>query len=267
MKKLIESKHSEIYFYFPEESNLKLVPKKVLEMATEDKVNGLMGYLTDEDFLNDYRIKMGTNKNKFKIPTTKDFDKIKNIIFEFEEKFQKILPMKKQGSRYFVMPWYPSESESKKFDGSCATATYFRTVHIYIDAKNINKKGILKTLAHELNHLRFYENYKDLNFTIQECLILEGLAECFREYMVGGEIAPWSNALNEKQVISELKNIEPFLASRKRADYENIFFGSKKFKRWTGYSIGYYLVKKFLKKNIKMSWNKIMEEDINSFYE
>ncbi len=267
MKTKVESKYSEIYFFFPEESNLKLTPKKVLEMAKEEKVNELMGYLTDDDFLKDYESKVGNNKSKFKTPTIKNLEKIKNIIFEFEEKFQKVLPMKKRGNRYFIMPWYPSESESKKFDGSSATATYFRTVHIYIDITKINKKGIIKTLAHELNHLYFYEVQNNLYLTIKDKLILEGLAEHFREYMVGGKIAPWSKALNEKEVIKELDKIKPYLNSTKQKDYEDIFYGSKGFKRWTGYSIGYYLVKKFLKKNKGLSWEKIMKTYVNKFYE
>jgi hypothetical protein len=267
MNKVYRSKYSEIFFYFPEESNLKLVPKKVLRMAAEDKVNELMGYSTDGVFLKNYGYQIGTNKKKVKQPTLKDFEKIKDIIFEFEDKFQKVLPKKNRGSRYFILPWYPNESESKKFDGSNATATYYRTVHIYIDITSYTKKGILKTLAHELNHLYFFDSRKSFSFSIRDMLIMEGLAEHFREYMVGGKVAPWSKALNDKQIISAIKKVEPFFESTKREDYENIFFGSKGFKRWTGYTLGYYLVKRFIKNNKNLSWEKIMKTDIKHFFE
>jgi uncharacterized protein YjaZ len=98
-------------------------------------------------------------------------------------------------------------------------------------------------------------------------LIMEGLAEHFREYMVGGKVAPWSKALNDKQIISAIKKVEPFFESTKREDYENIFFGSKGFKRWTGYTLGYYLVKRFIKNNKNLSWEKIMKTDIKHFFE
>ena len=176
------------------------------------------------------------------------------------------MKLKNIGVRYFIFPWFPTEAESKKFGGVNALAAYYRTVHLYVDIKSYTKKGLLETLAHELNHIRYFENFKDLNFTIKEHLVAEGLAECFREYVVGGKVAPWSKALNKKQILIELKKIQSILNSIDRKIYTELFYGSKKFKRWTGYSIGYFLVKEFLKKNNNLTWEQIMSVPIESYF-
>ena len=266
MQKVFNTKTSEIYFYFPEANNLKLVPKKILDMIRIDKMNNLLGYSTDLVFLEDYKYKLGKNKKKFEIPKDKDILLIQKIILEFEDKINKVLKFKKPGCRYFVFPWCPTEIESKKFKGVCANAPYYRTVHLYIDVKKFTKKGLEETLAHELNHIKFFENYKDLNFTIQDYLIAEGLAECFREDFVGGKVAPWSNALNKIEIQKSLQKIQTVILSRDREIYGEIFFGGKQFKIWTGYSVGYFLVKEFLKKNQNISWDKMMKTNIKKFF-
>lgn len=139
-------------------------------------------------------------------------------------------------------------------------------MHLYIDIKKFTKKSLVQTLAHELNHIKFFELQPDLYFTVQQHLVTEGLAECFREDIVGGKVAPWSKAFSEAKILEELKRIEPIMMSKDRADYSDLFYGGKRFKRWTGYTIGYYLVKKFLKKNKGMSWEKIMKTEIQKFF-
>ena len=41
--------------------------------------------------------------------------------------------------------------------------------------------------------------------------------------------------------------------------YREVFFGNKEYKRWTGYSIGYRLVKEFRKKYPNISWGEIIK--------
>ncbi len=41
--------------------------------------------------------------------------------------------------------------------------------------------------------------------------------------------------------------------------YRQVFFGNKKYKRWTGYSVAYRLIKEFRGKNSKVSWKTVME--------
>lgn len=267
MQKTFKSKLAEVRFYFPEEKNLKLISKKVLEMVTDDKMNNYLGFLTDEYFLADITPKLGKNKGKIGVLKEKDINLIKDTIFDFSKKFNKVLKLKNGAVRYFVFPWLPSEKQSKDMGGIAAYAVYYGVVHLYIDLKKFNKKSLLETLAHELNHIKFFELQQDLYFTVQQHLVTEGLAEYFREDIVGGKVAPWSKAFNESRILKEIKRIEPILLSKDRKDYSELFYGGKRFKRWTGYTVGYFLVKKFLKKYKGMSWEKIMKTDVKKFFE
>lgn len=266
MQKTFKSKLAEARFYFPEEKNLKLFPKKILEMIIDDEMSDYLGFLNDEYFLADIKQKLGNNKSKVVALKEKDINLIKETIFDFSKKFNKVLKLKNGAVRYFIFPWFPTEKQSKDLGGIAAYAIYYRVVHLYIDVKKFTKKSLLETLAHELNHLKFFEPRPDLYFTVQEHLITEGLAECFREDIIGGKVAPWSKALSGAKTLKELKRIGPIMYSKERRDYSDLFYGGKRFKRWTGYTIGYYLVKKFLKNNKGLSWERIMKTDINKFF-
>ena len=52
-----------------------------------------------------------------------------------------------------------------------------------------------------------YTSFFEWN-SILDGLINEGLAEKFREYIVGEGIAPWSKALTKEAVQHEFKNID-----------------------------------------------------------
>jgi uncharacterized protein YjaZ len=96
-------------------------------------------------------------------------------------------------------------------------------------------------------------------------MIMEGLAECFREKVMGGKPAPWSISLKEENVMEHLIEIESLLNSRSQLIYKQVFFGSKKFSKWMGYSIGYWIVKKFIDKNKIFSWQKLMQIEASDF--
>ena len=55
--------------------------------------------------------------------------------------------------------------------------------------------------------------------------------------------------------------IEDKLNSRNQQLYYDLFFGSKKYPLWSGYSIGYYIVQNYLNKQKKINWNKIIRLD------
>ena len=39
-----------------------------------------------------------------------------------------------------------------------------------------------------------------------------------------------------------------------------VFFGNEKYIRWTGYVIGYYIIKSFLENNPSLGWKEIMNK-------
>ncbi|MFA5935964.1 MAG: DUF2268 domain-containing putative Zn-dependent protease [Patescibacteria group bacterium] len=114
------------------------------------------------------------------------------------------------------------------------------------------------TLAHEIHHAIRWRN-PGYGTTLLEALITEGLADHF-SIEVGSvtKPPPWSRALNDKEIPKLLKRAKPlFNRSYNHADW---FFGSKKNRlpRWTGYSLGYYLVGKYLKTHPQKKPSKLV---------
>lgn len=131
------------------------------------------------------------------------------------------------------------------------------TIHLYIhpDCSDIH---ISETLAHEYNHTIFREN-NNWNRVI-DGIIAEGLAEHFREDIVGGMRSKWTTVFEESETLKRLSEIERLLPSTSPRDYNDVFtnFDNDPYQLWTGYSLGYYIVKSYLPTS--PSWNKIMNE-------
>lgn len=122
-------------------------------------------------------------------------------------------------------------------------------------------------LVHELGHAaRWGKNDEWMN-TLFDGMISEGVATYFgTEYAKNNSekqfftktILERSNEENER-ILNELRgNLDD-----KHYDYNTIFFtGNDKLPRWSGYSLGYYLVKKYLEKT-----HKTIEEAFADKYE
>ena len=136
-----------------------------------------------------------------------------------------------------------------------------------LDLKNMSILRFKEMLAHELCHAaRWGKNDEWMN-TLFDGMISEGVATYF-----GAEVAKntsekqfftktmleRSDEENER-ILNELRgNLDD-----KHYDYNTIFFtGNDKLPRWSGYSLGYYLVKKYLEKT-----HKTIEEAFADKYE
>lgn len=136
-----------------------------------------------------------------------------------------------------------------------------------LDLKNMSILRFKEMLAHELCHAaRWGKNDEWMN-TLFDGMISEGVATYF-----GAEFAKntsekqfftktmleRSDEENER-ILNELRgNLDD-----KHYDYNTIFFtGNDKLPRWSGYSLGYYLVKKYLEKT-----HKTIEEAFADKYE
>jgi len=56
-----------------------------------------------------------------------------------------------------------------------------------------------------------------------------------------------------------LAEIKPLLHENDFEKYSEVFFGTGKYPLWTGYSIGYFLVKKYLKKQKIIKWKEVLK--------
>ena len=127
---------------------------------------------------------------------------------------------------------------------------------ISINEDKITENILAETLVHELCHAaRWGKNDEWMN-TLFDGMISEGIATYFESEFVKDKsekqlflktVVERSDEENEKiheELKSQLKN--------ERYDYQTIFFnGNDKLPRWSGYSLGYLTVKKYLEKSGK----------------
>lgn len=116
-----------------------------------------------------------------------------------------------------------------------------------------NKKQLLeielpRSISHELHHATRLKSIPDEPRSLGAALIFEGLATCFETEVWGGEPSKWEGALSQNQINDLLKKV---LYELNDANYKHSrwFFGSDDLPRWTGYTIGAYLVKEYLKQH------------------
>lgn len=136
-----------------------------------------------------------------------------------------------------------------------------------LDLKTMSILRFKEMLAHELGHAaRWGKNDEWMN-TLFDGMISEGIATYFGTEFAknNSEKQFFTRAILErsdeenKRILNELRgNLDD-----KNYDYNTIFFtGNNKLPRWSGYSSGYYLVKKYLEKT-----HKTIEEAFADKYE
>lgn len=125
-----------------------------------------------------------------------------------------------------------------------------------LDLKTMSILRFKEMLAHELGHAaRWGKNDEWMN-TLFDGMISEGIATYFGTEFAknNSEKQFFTRAMLERsdeeneRILNELRgNLDD-----KNYDYQTIFFtGNDKLPRWSGYSLGYYLVKKYLEKTHK----------------
>ena len=129
-------------------------------------------------------------------------------------------------------------------------------IRIIIDEKTATKDIIAESAVHEFCHAARWGKNSEWVKTLFDALIFEGIAVTFE--------AQFTKELKEKQLFIKTilkrtdKENEKILAEiqdqldTNSYDYNTIFFkGNNKLPQWSGYSVGYYLVKKYLEKTNK----------------
>ena len=238
----------------------------LIEAMRKDGSIKYAGYLKEKDLYDDLLRHIGSGDiTQHKILSTKQKQDIKKTIHTTVQKCNRKLPVPTKNF-VFVFPWFPTEDD-KVFKGSFGFAAYSCVLHIFISPQIFTRESLADTVAHELNHTIFYYYHFDRygKHSLLDDIIAEGLAENFREEVLDKKSAPWAIALTRKEAFEVLGSIKPLLYSKDFRIRKRILFGDIKHKRWTGYSIGYWLVKEFRKKHGELSWEEIIKtkpEDI-----
>ncbi len=190
---------------------------------------------------------------------------IKEIVSHIESTLKKsytLLPSRGI-TRIFIFPTFRLFVKEKMF-GVDGITPYLNVINMYLYPKPQEPKSFFQeinnTTAHEYNHtIRFQYFPLSSSTTLLDNLINEGLAENFRMAILRGKISPWAGALQLKEVERIFKKIKPFLRSTNLKNFHKIFFANKEYPLWSGYAIGYQIVKSFLKNNKKIEWEKIIQ--------
>lgn len=141
-------------------------------------------------------------------------------------------------------------------DGVGGRARTSDFIEFAINEEKATKNLISEMIAHELCHAaRWGKNDEWIN-SLFDSMISEGIATCLEaEFVKDREektvfiktILERTNDENKK-ILEELRD----QLGSNYYDYNTIFFnGNDKLPRWSGYSLGYYLVKKYLEKTNK----------------
>ena len=259
-----------IKFYFPKIShwikNKQELVDLIIKKMCKDKSIKYAGYSTKKGLRKGLLQHIGQgDTSQYRKLSTKEKETIKRTVHATIQKCDKKLPIPTKNF-IFVFPWFPTK-EDVAFEGSFGFAAYSCVLHIFIAPDIFTQKSLANSVAHEINHtISFYYHFDRYNkWSLLDYIVNEGLAENFREEVLHTSSAPCAVALTRKEAFEILISIRPLLHSKKSVICQNILFGNAKYKQWTGYSIGYWLVKEFRKKNKKLPWKeviKIKPEDI-----
>lgn len=159
--------------------------------------------------------------------------------------------------KIFIFPTI-DEFVIERMNGVSGFTPWKNTILLCVFRTENWKKALRDSVCHELAHaLALNFNNRE---TIEDDLIFEGVAEHFREAFIDGEKASWVRSISDEKAKEILRDIKTRLKTRDDILYRELFFGTGKYPLWSGYSIGYYIVKAYLNKLTKKNWTKIIQD-------
>jgi len=119
-------------------------------------------------------------------------------------------------------------------------------------------------LAHEIHHLKRRRTVGYGNTLLEAC-VSEGLADCFAMEVFDIDPPMWAVALSTNE-LENWTNTAQKIWNNDSYNHFNWFLGaSTEIPRWTGYSIGFKLVKDYIANNPEQTPSTLHNESANSF--
>lgn len=263
--------HAQVEFYFPDSSIVKkgrshLADAILLDVKKNDSLSH-SGHVNEESLKKSIERRIGGGSiDKYVQFSVAEEKKISEIVQQALRECDKVLPIPLQ-QHVFVFPYFPKDADSL-FGGVMAYADYTCVFHLFL-ASDYSDVELKRTIAHELNHTIYFYNHFDRfgDYTLLDQVVIEGLAEHFVLAVFGGQVSRWSLALSEQEALTGLAEIKTLLDSRDHRIHNEVLYGNEGFKRWTGYSLGYWIVKEFLEKQPSLTWEEIMKIDTKAIVE
>lgn len=161
--------------------------------------------------------------------------------------------------KIFVLPTY-NKFIIQKMSGVGAFTLDSNTILLFLSPRKNWEKNLINTVAHEYAHSITYRYHSPS--TLLDSLVFEGIAENFRDKVIGGLPTPLVKTLGKKRAHIILNDIRPHLNSTATKYYLSIFLGwDKKYPVWSGYSIGYHIVKSYLSDKTNLAWDTVFKEN------
>ena len=106
------------------------------------------------------------------------------------------------------------------------------------------------TVAHEHHHSVWRHQHPDAgDLSLLEYLVFEGRADSFARLIVPGFRPPWVDALSLDEEVRAWEMMRPHLDDRDRERIFPLLFGGPDTPQWGGYTIGYRIVQRFLRRH------------------
>ncbi|MBI2578097.1 MAG: hypothetical protein HYW26_00130 [Candidatus Aenigmarchaeota archaeon] len=185
-----------------------------------------------------------------------DEKRIVRIITAALKKCQKAVPL--SDIKIFIFPTN-SRFVKENLSGSSGFCVWKNVITIFVHPKSKWQKSLANTICHEYAHAATSGYHK--NKTLLEAMIDEGIAEDFCESVLSGKPSPWSKALTEKEARTFFRRMKNKLNSKNPNLRQEVLYGSVRYPMWTGYSIGYYIVKNYTRRKGKVIWKKMFLEN------
>ena len=126
---------------------------------------------------------------------------------------------------------------------------------IAIDPMSKNwKKMLPRIVAHEYHHSVWVSrNFETINFSLLDCLILEGRAEGFADLIYPDIEAPWPGSFDLNYEYRVWQHMKQVLHSKDEQIITKMFAGNEEIPFLGVYSMGYKIMQEFFKNNPEVS--------------
>ncbi len=259
--------YSKVFFGYPEDPSAPLA--KIIESIAcqipDEEETGYAGFAEQAQLQQYLESKFSSRKDVTALPVLPEEERVRiaKLIEMYTEKCAQALAV--EGAvRVNIFPWLDGAREND-FEGTTGYTPYINTIHIYLSPEGFSDTSLIETLCHEYHHAVFMR-FHEYSGKLVESMVFEGLADVFRESVVGGRPSPWSIALTENEAEKRISELSPLLDDESFELYEEIFFGSSEYARWTGYSIGYHIVKTYLLGHPQTSWLELTKLPLYDIY-
>ncbi|WLR44226.1 DUF2268 domain-containing protein [Bacillus carboniphilus] len=155
----------------------------------------------------------------------------------------------------FILPVDPTSNRiQKEFNGRSGLA-FCDKLFLFLTS-SASDEDIQAILTHEYHHVVRLQHYtkNEEDYNLLDTIIMEGLAEnAVRERLGEGYTASWAEEVPEKIALKWWGNLilPNYQLPRDSRKYHQLLYGTGFYPKMVGYSVGYRVVKDYMKKSEK----------------